>query len=329
MGNLNNRPTVDEAAGILWEKSADRVFAVGPAGWLPIDGKAARHIYFMIASADATGEAHFEPIPLGHGLDHSQMRTRFIVAIKALGPCVIHDSDSEADFIEFCATTWPGEKTARLRAIIEPQESAMDEEAEIALAEKFPNLKKQIEEFVSDRAREALGSSRIMNSNWHEMLETISDHFTSDMSRLDASTTINQAKMRALGPINDAFSIGVLVGRSVSDEDVTQIVAAAKLVWAANTPVSHFEISSIAGKKSGEVRRANRAWVSHATELAICAPGIDRQASNEKIAGLITDKWKLEQPSAPGIRTLTGFVAELRREGKLPQRTASFQKRTG
>jgi hypothetical protein len=327
MGDLYNRPTVDEAAGILWEKSADRVFAVGPAGWLPIDGRAARHIYFMIASADATREAQFDQIPLEDGIDHGQMRKRLIVAIEALGPCVINDFDNEVEFIEFCATTW-GEKTARLRAAMEAQKSAMGEEAEIALAEKFPNLKKQIEAFVLDRAKEALASSRIMNSNWHNVLETIRDHFASDMNNLDASTTINQAKVQALGPINDAFSMGVLIGRSVSDEEVTQILATAKLVWAAHTPVSHLEISSIAGKKSGEARRANRAWLSHATEVALCAR-IDPQSSNEKIAGLIADKWKLEQPSAPGIRTLSGFVAELRRDGKLPQRTGSLRKRTG
>jgi hypothetical protein len=322
LGDLNSRPTVDEAAGFLWEKSADRIFAVGPAGWLPIDGKAARHIYFMIASADATGEAQFDQIPLEDGLDHSQMRTRFIVAIKALGPCVIHDSDNEADFIKFCATTWPGEKTARLRAIIEAQDSAMGEEAEPALAEKFPNLKKQIEAFVLDRAKEALASSRVINSDWRYMLQTLSDQFASDMNSLDASATTNQAKVRALGPINDAFSMGVLIGRSVSDEEVTQILATAKLVWAANT-------QSIAGKKSGEVRRANRAWVSHATELAIHACDRNPQASNETIAGLIADNWKLEQISPPGPRTLTGFVAELRKGHKLPHRTGSLQKGTG
>jgi hypothetical protein len=223
MGDLNDRHvTVDS----LWEKSADRVFAVGPAGWLPIDGKAARHIYFMIASADATG-ARFDPVPIEDGLDHSQKRARFIGAIKALGPRVIRDFDNEADFIEFCATTWPGEKTARLRAIIEAEVSAMEEEAEVVLAEKFLNIKKQVESFVLDRTREALTSSRVMSSFWREGLQIQSDFFADDMNRLHASETINQAKVRALGPINDAFSMGVLIGRSVSDEEATKIWAAA------------------------------------------------------------------------------------------------------
>jgi hypothetical protein len=230
MGDLNDRPTVDEAVRLLWEKSPARVFAVGPAAWLPINGKAARHIYFMIASADATREAQLYQIPLEHGLDHSLMRMRFIVAIKALGPCAIHDSDNEADFIEFCATTWPGEKTARLRAVIEAQESAMGKEAEPALAEEFSNLKRQIEAFVLDRAKDSLASSRVMNSNWHQMLETISEQFAFDMNSLEASDTINQAKVRALGSINNAFSIGVLIGRSVPDDAVDKILTAANLV---------------------------------------------------------------------------------------------------
>jgi hypothetical protein len=52
------------------------------------------------------------------------------------------------------------------------------------------------------------------------MLETTCDYFASDMNGLDASATIYQAKVRALGSINDAFSIGVLIGRSVSDDVV-------------------------------------------------------------------------------------------------------------
>jgi hypothetical protein len=179
MGDLNDRSTVGKAAGILWANSADRVFAVGPVSWQPIDGKAARHIYFMIASGDATGEAHFDRIQLEDGVDHGQMRGRFIEAIEARGPCDIRDFDNEANFIKFCDTTWPGETTARLRASIEAQET----EDDVDLAAKFPNLRKQIEAFVLDRAKEALASSRIMNSSWREMLETISPYAHARVSR--------------------------------------------------------------------------------------------------------------------------------------------------
>jgi hypothetical protein len=312
MGDL---ATVDEMAGSLWEKSEDRIFAVGPVIPFPIDGAAARYSYFVVASAHATGEVHFDQIRGREGLDPDQMRARLIEAISACGKCVIRDCDNEADLVEFREATWPGREL-------------MDEENETDLAERFPNVRKQIEAFVLDRAR-ALASSRIMRPNWREMLEATTDHFASDINILDASATINQAKVRALGPINDAFCMGVLIGRSLSDEEVTQLVATAKLVWEANLPVSHSEISSIAGKTSGKNRRANRPWAPHATELAVHACDSNPQASNETIAGLIADNWKLEKISAPGHRTLSGFVADLRKGHKLPQRTGSLQKGTG
>lgn len=114
MGDLNDRHTVDEAAGILWQKSAHRIFAVGPAGWLPIDGSTARHFYFIIAT-DGSGEVQFDRIPLEGRPDYAQMRQRFIEAIKARGsmeapkPCEIHGFGDEAGLIKFCAATWPGE----------------------------------------------------------------------------------------------------------------------------------------------------------------------------------------------------------------------------
>jgi hypothetical protein len=84
MGDLNNRPTVDEAVAFLWEKSEDQVFAFGPVIRLPIDGAAARYSYFVVGSADSTGEVHLDQIQPKDGLDPDQMRERLIVAISAL-----------------------------------------------------------------------------------------------------------------------------------------------------------------------------------------------------------------------------------------------------
>jgi hypothetical protein len=216
MGDLNNWPTVDEAAGLLWEKSADRVFAVAPVAWLPTDGKAARYSHLIIGSADASGEAHFDQIPLEDGADHGQTRIRLTDAIRARGSCVIHNFDNEDALGKFCELNWPRQRT--------------DQEDEIVLAQEFPDKKKQIESFVLDRTREARASSRIMNFNWHEILKTLSDVFADDMNNLDASERINQAKMLALGLIDYAFSMGVLIGKSMSDEEVTKILEAEKLV---------------------------------------------------------------------------------------------------
>jgi hypothetical protein len=71
------------------------------------------------------------------------------------------------------------------------------------------------------------------------------------------------------------------------------------------------------GKRSGEVRRESRRWVPHAEELALA---VDPHLSNEAIATEISGSWKSQDVDPPGTRTLVGFVAELRTDGKLPQR---------
>jgi len=93
--------------------------------------------------------------------------------------------------------------------------------------------------------------------------------------------------------------------------------------------VSPADIGRIGGKKSGEVRRAGRKWVPHATELAEAASSRDPAASNERIAGAIADNWKLREVGCPGPRTLSTFVSKLRASGKLPQRSGSLPKRGG
>jgi hypothetical protein len=141
-----------------------------------------RYSHLIIASAGAT-EVRLDQILLD-GFDHDQTRKLLAAALAARGSCAIRNCENDAELDEFCAATWP-EQWAAL-------------EAETAVAEKFPNLRKQIEAFVLDRAKEALASSRIMNSSWREMLETTSNHFASDMNELDASATINQAKCSLL-----------------------------------------------------------------------------------------------------------------------------------
>ena len=71
------------------------------------------------------------------------------------------------------------------------------------------------------------------------------------------------------------------------------------------------------GKRSGEVRRESRRWIPHAEELALA---VDPHLSNEAIATEISGSWKSQDVDPPGTRTLVGFVAKLRTDGKLPQR---------
>jgi hypothetical protein len=84
--------------------------------------------------------------------------------------------------------------------------------------------------------------------------------------------------------------------------------------------LSPAEIGRTGGKKSGEVRRAGRKWVPHATELAAAVCAREPAASNGRIAGLIADNWKLREVDCPGHDTLSTFVSELRASGQLPRR---------
>jgi hypothetical protein len=74
------------------------------------------------------------------------------------------------------------------------------------------------------------------------------------------------------------------------------------------------------GEKSGKARKENRPWVSHATELAPAIFTELSEASDEKVALEIHDRWKLEHPPAPSVRTLVRFFNELREAGTLPKR---------
>ena len=83
-------------------------------------------------------------------------------------------------------------------------------------------------------------------------------------------------------------------------------------------------VGSVGGRKGTVARRAKQAaWNAHATELALEA---DPNLSNEKIANLISDWWKHEDPKCPGHRRFTDFTSKLREEGKLPQRTGLLRK---
>jgi hypothetical protein len=237
MGNLNDRPTVDEAAGSLWEKSADRVFAIAPVARLPTDGKGACYSHLIIASADAT-EVYFYQIPLD-GFDHDQMRKRLAAALDARGSRMIRNCESDAALAAYCAATWPAQWVAQ--------------EAERDLAEKFSSRKTQIEAFVSERTKESLASSKIMTSDWRETLETLSALFASDMKNLDASATINQANVRALTLIDYAFFMGVLIGRSVPDDVVAKILDAARLT---QIKAAHDQLAEESKKKIAAFDRA-------------------------------------------------------------------------
>lgn len=76
-----------------------------------------------------------------------------------------------------------------------------------------------------------------------------------------------------------------------------------------------------AGIESGNRRRAKaeKTWKAHAFELAQQARKDDPSLSQHRLADEITFKWKLETPP-PGHTTLTNFISELEKAGRLPRR---------
>jgi plasmid maintenance system antidote protein VapI len=96
------------------------------------------------------------------------------------------------------------------------------------LAERLPDIKKQIESFILDGTTKAIASSRIMDPIRRRALLIQNYLFASKMNSLDKSSTINHAKFHAFEAIDNAFITGVLIGKSIPDEVVTQILHAAR-----------------------------------------------------------------------------------------------------
>jgi hypothetical protein len=82
--------------------------------------------------------------------------------------------------------------------------------------------------------------------------------------------------------------------------------------------------SSVGGIKGTETRRrkSEEGWRLIAREMAIKIRAEMPESSQDKVAGEIDTRWKVEEPKAPSHQTLKKFVAELERSGRLqkPQR---------
>jgi plasmid maintenance system antidote protein VapI len=98
------------------------------------------------------------------------------------------------------------------------------------LAERLPDIKKQIESFILDGTTKALAPSRIMDPIRRRELLIQNYVFASEMNSLDKNSTINRAKFHAFKAIDNAFITGVLIGQSIPKEVVTKILAAGKSV---------------------------------------------------------------------------------------------------
>jgi hypothetical protein len=77
------------------------------------------------------------------------------------------------------------------------------------------------------------------------------------------------------------------------------------------------EIGKKGGLRSGEVRRNNRPWVPHATELLREIYDKTPELASEPMAVEAIFRWK-EIVKEPGLNTMKKFIVELRDKGHLP-----------
>jgi hypothetical protein len=92
---------------------------IGPLVWgiNPTDG---RHWYFVLASADASGQFHLDALKIPNDDQDlaEQIRHATLLELTTQGAIILVDFDDEVRFAGFCAETWPSERTKTLHAAI-------------------------------------------------------------------------------------------------------------------------------------------------------------------------------------------------------------------
>jgi hypothetical protein len=106
-------------ATVLRDPPPAPMVGIGPMVWgiNPTDG---RHWYFVLASADASGQFHLDALKIPNDDQHlaEQIRHATMLELATHDAIVIVDFDDEVRFAGFCASTWPSERTKNLHAAI-------------------------------------------------------------------------------------------------------------------------------------------------------------------------------------------------------------------
>jgi hypothetical protein len=110
--------------------------------------------------------------------------------------------------------------------------------------------------------------------------------------------------------VNNAIKLGYLWARAEFQSIGSPIVDSARAKAAR---------SSVGGIKGTETRRrkSEEGWRLIAREMAIKIRAEMPESSQDRVAGEIDTRWKVEEPKAPSHQTLKKFVAELERSGRL------------
>ena len=156
-----------------------------------------------------------------------------------------------------------------------------------------------------------------------ELVETIGlRQFIAEVRKATCHTLILAADILAAFPANSPAKpkAVTVIPPAEPDAKATQPSTesnSAPTMSTTSDALSKTELGRRGGKKSGKVRRESRPWVPHAEEIVLT---VDSNLSNGAIATEINGGWKRQDVDPPSIRTLEGFVGELRESGRLPPR---------
>lgn len=105
-----------EIAEFLVSKAVDHMIVFGPLVWRPSDGGSSKYWYFIVGSADESGEFHCDQI-IGGADD----RLALLAALVSRPPLLVHDFADELEMARFCEAAWPCAKITRIRKQLEQE----------------------------------------------------------------------------------------------------------------------------------------------------------------------------------------------------------------
>jgi len=103
--------SVDEMVDFVLRDSNDINVFVGPLVWRPGDGAGGRVWYFVVATSEKGRGLRCDQLIVRGATD----RPRFIAALLARKPIIVHDMADELVMAEWCEALWPGPLIAEIR----------------------------------------------------------------------------------------------------------------------------------------------------------------------------------------------------------------------
>jgi hypothetical protein len=148
-------------------------------------------------------------------------------------------------------------------------------------------------------------------------LESVVRNFPSACQKLDEALSMLPSDVRGEAGIAAASLMlaAQAIGALCYGSNAARSFLAPKIITEATS-----QRQRTAGQRSGEKRKMNRLWTSHAIELAREIRQERPDFSQDKVAQEISARWKLDVVNEPGHNTLVGFVRELEMNGTIARR---------